>query len=346
MPLISVIVPVYNNSRAELECCMNSIKQQTFDDYEVLVLDDGSDSDCQQYIDELTDDMDNCRVFHKDNEGVSATRNLGIRYAEGEYVTFVDADDILPGYFMYEASKALQQTELDIIYGFVRQVFSGDELILLQKELAHRSHKSISVEILSELEHKRLYCHMFDLHGKEFKKGDLYINRGPVARIVKKSIAEKCEFDISLSLGEDAVWNLMLLQTTKKVGIVKSLWYVYFSKEGTASTNYKKDFKQNCTIMLERLWELAYDDSSKTACLRKILEMTTFIPAYYYQTVFFKDRSILSAVRDFNQLLLNYPWNMVLHFSNIKNAGWKAILKFLLIKTNLMIPACLLFKHK
>ena len=98
-PKISVIVPVYNVEKY-LRRCVDSILTQTFTDFEVLLIDDGSTDGSGKICDEYAKKDKRVRVFHKENGGVSSARNLGLDNVRGRYVTFVDADDkISPDYF-------------------------------------------------------------------------------------------------------------------------------------------------------------------------------------------------------------------------------------------------------
>ena len=90
--MISVIVPVYNAGQY-LEECIKSLLQQTFSDFELLLIDDGSDDESGVVCDRLARTDSRIRVFHKTNEGVSSARNMGLEQACREWVTFVDADD-------------------------------------------------------------------------------------------------------------------------------------------------------------------------------------------------------------------------------------------------------------
>ena len=97
-PKISVIVPVYNAEKY-LHRCIDSILSQTFTDFELLLIDDGSKDGSGAICDEYAAKDNRVRVFHKENGGVSSARNLGLDNACGEWVTFVDADDyVLPSY--------------------------------------------------------------------------------------------------------------------------------------------------------------------------------------------------------------------------------------------------------
>ena len=98
-PKISVIVPVYNVERY-LRRCIDSILAQTFTDFELLLIDDGSKDSSGEICDEYAAKDSRIIVFHKENGGVSSARNVGLDNVRGEWVAFVDADDkISDGYF-------------------------------------------------------------------------------------------------------------------------------------------------------------------------------------------------------------------------------------------------------
>ena len=89
---ISIIVPVYNK-QTYIENTVGSILEQTFHDFELLLIDDGSTDDSGRICDELAASDGRVKVFHTENHGVSAARNVGLRNAEGKYISFIDADD-------------------------------------------------------------------------------------------------------------------------------------------------------------------------------------------------------------------------------------------------------------
>lgn len=93
-PLISVIVPVYN-AEEFLPLCINSILSQTFTDFELLLIDDGSTDKSGEICDEYAQKDSRIKVVHKENSGVSSSRNIGIDYSKGRYITFVDSDDFV-----------------------------------------------------------------------------------------------------------------------------------------------------------------------------------------------------------------------------------------------------------
>lgn len=119
--LISVIVPVYN-IKEYLERCVNSILAQTWENLEILLVDDGSDDGTERLVDELGEKDDRIRVFHKENGGSSSARNLGIREAKGIYLGFVDSDDYIEP-FMYERLyRAVKETGMPVAQGGRREI--------------------------------------------------------------------------------------------------------------------------------------------------------------------------------------------------------------------------------
>ena len=93
-PFISIIVPVYKTEKYVLKC-LDSILAQTYKNFEVLVIDDGSPDDSGRLIDQVALMDSRVKVYHKPNGGVSSARNLGLNKAEGEWICFCDSDDML-----------------------------------------------------------------------------------------------------------------------------------------------------------------------------------------------------------------------------------------------------------
>lgn len=91
---LSIIIPVYR-TQDTLARCLDSVLQQSFTDYEIILVDDGSPDECPCLCDEYADVYENVKVIHKENGGLSDARNAGIAQAEGEYITFVDSDDAI-----------------------------------------------------------------------------------------------------------------------------------------------------------------------------------------------------------------------------------------------------------
>lgn len=117
---ISVIVPFYNLEGC-VDRCVSSLLDQTYDDYELLLIDDGSTDDTFQCIKKYETDS-KVRVFRKQNGGLSQTRNYGAQHANGDYLTFVDGDDIVSPFYLESLSKAVTETGADLVIGGMKRV--------------------------------------------------------------------------------------------------------------------------------------------------------------------------------------------------------------------------------
>lgn len=115
MPRVSVIVPVYN-SREYLGPCVESVLNQSYADFELILIDDGSTDGCAEMCDRFASYDHRVRCVHMKNSGVSAARNLGLSLATGEYVTFVDSDDYVSEGFLASAVDLMESDEeLDFV---------------------------------------------------------------------------------------------------------------------------------------------------------------------------------------------------------------------------------------
>lgn len=108
-PLISVIVPVYRVEKY-LERCVKSILSQTYENLEVILVDDGSPDQCPAICDACAEKDARVKVIHQENKGLSGARNAGIDAASGEYLAFVDSDDYVSPHFIEELYQLLQDT--------------------------------------------------------------------------------------------------------------------------------------------------------------------------------------------------------------------------------------------
>ena len=113
MNLISVIVPVYN-VEPYLRQCIDSILNQTYTDFELILVDDGSTDRCPEICDKYKEKDDRVRVLHKQNGGLSDARNHGIDIANGDYITFIDSDDMVSKDYLEVLIQSLKSTGASI----------------------------------------------------------------------------------------------------------------------------------------------------------------------------------------------------------------------------------------
>lgn len=114
MKMFSIIVPIYKIERY-IEECIQSVVNQTYKNYELILVDDGSPDNCGKICDKYKNIYSSIKVVHKENGGVSSARNAGITIAEGEYIIFLDGDDILTKDCLNEISRILNNKKIDLL---------------------------------------------------------------------------------------------------------------------------------------------------------------------------------------------------------------------------------------
>lgn len=124
MSLFSVIVPVYKVEKY-IKRCIDSILSQSFQSFELILVDDGSPDRCGSICDEYAKNDKRIRVIHKSNGGLASARNAGINAAQGEYICFVDSDDFVDDRFLEVFAVLIEQNKADIIHSGIKHWPSG-----------------------------------------------------------------------------------------------------------------------------------------------------------------------------------------------------------------------------
>lgn len=122
MVKVSVIVPVYKVEKY-LDVCLDSILNQTFEDFEVICINDGSPDSCIDILRQYSLLDKRIKVYSQKNQGLSAARNLGMKYAGGEFITFVDSDDFLSPVALERMYQNITENKSDYMFSYVYQVF-------------------------------------------------------------------------------------------------------------------------------------------------------------------------------------------------------------------------------
>lgn len=331
MSFFSIIIPVYNNKEKEMADCFASISQQQYKDFEVIVIDDGSNETCARNIDRLSKRFfTRYRVIHTVNNGVSKARNLGIKYATGNYIAFADGDDIVCPCMLMDAYQVLQKYDLDILYGMTQCMNEGELCIRKQDRRL-----PVSVDFLDRKGQNELYCHMFNVSRDRFKCGKRYVSRGPFARVVKKSLAEQNLFDEKLAFGEDEEWNLRLLSNPIRAGIAKKLWYYYIQRRDSTLHRFRTDFIKKHEERLSAMWKYVKDKKTECCYLNESLHvLKDLLPNYYFSE--FYQGSMKGAFIEYHSLLKQFPWSAGCNVNNIIYLSVKGKVLYILFKTRLL----------
>lgn len=247
-PLVSIIIPVYNADESLLRSCLNSVVKQTYKNIEVVLIDDGSAEHLSKSYDELVKIDARIRVIHQPNQGVSAARNNGTLAAAGEYVMYVDGDDLL-------ASIAVEEGVRHILNDGVDLVIAGVEKITSHEQFSDIKEAAEKFEILDSSGIEELRRHYLALDDEKFLniRGNGYITRGPICRLIEKKSASEIRFPIGMPIGEDLIWNMDLLSACNKVCLVYNIWYGYLKQSGSAIRKYYGDRIERVEEYLNKL---------------------------------------------------------------------------------------------
>lgn len=277
-PLISIIVPVYNAEKT-LRRCINSIIHQTFVDWELLLIDDGSKDTSGQICDEYVAKDCRIKVFHKENGGVSSARNLGLNSASGKWVTFVDSDDYVDSAFLAQAE--LNSNDINMI------VFGVTYLNSHYRRVPSNVLKVIE-ESPSFIDEQLCEIYMMTCWGKCFRMN-----------IIRK---ECIYFNELLKIGEDTEFVLHYLKYSKNIQFVDTPCYFYNDEEIDKLYKYALDANSFCrhmSFILGRLNELKRIFNYNFILSDKLLKV------YYSRLFFVKLLTINSYAEFLNEYKLN-----------------------------------------
>lgn len=180
-PVISVIIPVYNTQQY-LEQCVESVLLQTYQSIEILLIDDGSTDHSGSLCDSLANAHSMIRVFHQSNQGLSATRNLGIYESRGQFLFFLDSDDWIKPNLLEQLIHLQNIYQAQIVATSIRKVSENGEYIYYEDNGLHKNEYIIcnSFSALSELMIKRV---AWEACGKLFDR-ELFRNHDFLENIV------------------------------------------------------------------------------------------------------------------------------------------------------------------
>lgn len=205
MSSVTIIVPVYNAEKT-LNKCIDSIIQQTFTDWELLLINDGSEDKSEAICNEYSRIDFRIRIFNKKNGGVSSARNVGLDHAKGKWVTFVDSDDwIKPDYINNLLAHTDEDTDLVISYA---EVFN-DEVGRIEN---YPSRKIINGEI-----------------DEIFIENDMHWHTSPWSKLYRRSVIDKYKlrFCEGMHIGEDAVFLYSFILKSHVIFISSDTDYCY-----------------------------------------------------------------------------------------------------------------------
>lgn len=261
---LSVIVPVYNAEKY-LRRCLDSLVEQTLDDMQIILINDGSTDDSSEICKEYEERYDNIEYLNKRNEGVMAAWIDGVKVSEGEYIGFVDADDYCEADRFEQFIKSAEKTQADIIIGGHRKI-GGDGDI---SNAIYRGSISPGVYEGEDLEYiKTIYF-------KEPYFSALRWEKVTKAVLIKNNISN---FNTEIALGDDIIFTLATLLDAKKLSVIENYGYYYrYNDSSITHTFSEKRIDELCYLCenIDYICKLKGYDAYKDFEFKRQLSVTT-----------------------------------------------------------------------
>lgn len=225
MPLLSIIIPVYQ-AKKYLGKCIDSILNQSFLDFELILVDDGSNDGSERICDEYTRKDNRIKVIHQINQGVSGARNTGLKYASGEYIAFVDADDWVGVNLFQECMKVVERYPVEVIYhGFTKDIWKNNTASTVKKGIS-------GVE--GYVSRKEMKDYVIQSKGQ--------LNPQVYSYIFFRKLLDGLNFDIDMPYAEDSVFVVQALMKASAYYFVKNESYHYNARAGSAAYRWQPKF--------------------------------------------------------------------------------------------------------
>ena len=214
--MISIIVPVYDAEKT-LQQCVDSILSQEYKDFELFLVDDGSKDGSPAICDEYAEKDNRIKVIHKPNGGVSSARNLGLDYAKGKWITFIDSDDYISADFFSGVEHCKQQL---LISGFRDEidgkVYENVRMSSAIYQNAENVRKFIRTQVSSNM-----------------------VLRGPWGKFYSRDLIGNQRFNTNMKLGEDTCFVFVYLAKCKTIEVNVSPYYFLRRSPISDAVKYK-----------------------------------------------------------------------------------------------------------
>lgn len=219
MPQFSIIIPVYNAEK-NIRVCLEKIEKQTFKDYDLIIINDGSSDSSQLTIDEYisTHSATKIQSIYKRNGGAGSARNIGIDAAQGEYIVFIDADDYVDNNYLKELDLVIKEQNADLIFvDIVRE--DGNQKIIRYERMS--DYRNITRDQMIR----------WQLTGK--------IPWGGVRKVVKTSLIKNnaIKYATSIKVGEESIYSFKALYNATKIAFQTQALYHYVECSTSLTSN-------------------------------------------------------------------------------------------------------------
>lgn len=317
-PFYSVIIPIYNVEKF-LNQCVDSVLSQSFSDYEVILVDDGSSDKCPIICDEYAKKNQCIKVIHKRNEGLSAARNSGIDVAKGKYLLFLDSDDY------WDDSDALKK-----LYYVISQNEYAD-LVMFQAKLLYPDGSMIA--------DKGQYADDFNYMNKEealkyLTENGLLVGSA-CSKVVRREFLLKNNLFFKVGIkSEDIDWILRVANCMPKYLYADQFFYIYRKgRSDSITANVDYTYLEQFADMLEEFYtKFDYISEETKQCLLSIVAYEfSILMAKAANLKNKKERILLTNRLKKMQIILDYDMHpKVKQINSVKHiAGFNIVMMLL-----------------
>ena len=295
--LISIVIPIYNAEKY-LEECLNSIKNQTYKNIEVIMVNDGSKDDSETICKRFSEDDARFRYFTKVNGGVSSARNLGLDNVKGDYITFIDADDWIEEKHLELLINSIKKTNSDIGVSSYKEFNNKDTYYI--RVYTKQEKNLLNFEKMNRDEFLTLFPKLMSTN--------VCFNNA-VSKLFRKDLVKNLRFDTSIKYGEDLDFYFRLYMNVDSISYVNELTYVYRIHGDSTTSNFNQEHaEQELTIfkqMYEKIQEIGLPTIHYFNKLKKLLEL---------RMDFLENKVLLNEYLDFLKIIegtVTYPNTLI-----------------------------------
>lgn len=305
--LISIVIPVYNVEKY-IEECLDSIINQTYDNIEIILIDDGSTDNSGNLCDEYARKDKRIKVVHKKNAGASDARNKGIALSTGKYIAFVDADDLIHKNYIRILLEIIREKLADIAVGGYSLFQDKKEC---QDKLFDKNYLS-ETEILSDK-------HLYD---DSFIKNETMILTVPWGKLFKKELWEGIEYPVG-KINEDTFTSYKVMENAKRVAFLKEpIYYWRNNPDSVTRSKFSLKYLHGLEAFQEQLEYFKY---------KKKQRYIEIVYDAYRDWFFWSYNEMKKANMDYKKELrpyYEYMRNNIRHIKLTKSIGFYKWLKY------------------
>lgn len=239
MKKVSIIIPVFNGEKY-LSDCLNSVLLQTYHNIEIIVVDDGSTDDTTSICKEYKNKDERVIIIKKRNGGVSSARNIGIKKAVGDYILFIDSDDVVPDNFVREMLNNIDNDTMMVVCGLIEKTIKNNKKLVYKKKINKNKFNFL------------MYAHN--------SIGGFCCNKIYSRKILND---KNIRFDEKIKNYEDMLFNIRYIPYIKTVKYISSTMYVYNQRmDSAAKVDGDKAYNEILKAVLS-MRDIVPDDSKK-----------------------------------------------------------------------------------